>query len=136
MSGRKRTRQLRNPFKVPDLNPMRDAIKAFVKEHQGDKGYIDTQDTDHDTIYTFVYDYDAGEAKEMRVHGVRVNPDNGDDLEIVFEPDNSAGSAHIVYRDCDFKAKDADWRSVQYDESVYYVPTIFNLAEFIAEYAG
>ena len=35
----------------------------------------------------------------------------------------------------DFNAPDADWRSVKYDETVYYVPTIFNIAEYLREYA-
>lgn len=123
-----------NPFRIPRLNRMHRAVLRYVRRHQGPEGYIDTQDIDCDTIYTFIYNYDAFQALEMRIHGVRVNPRNGD-LEILFHGDNTPRRTSIVYDKEDFNAPDADWRSVKYDETVYYIPTIFNIAEYIREYA-
>lgn len=141
---KKIVRTRKNPFRIPGLtrkhqaavkclHQMYDAVVDLVRQSQGAKGYIDTQDTDHTTIYAYVYDYDAFEAREMRVHGVRVNADNGD-LEIIFDTDNTPRRMSITYGDEDFRSHDADWRSVRYDESVFYVQTIFNIAECIPEY--
>lgn len=118
---------------VPCLDDLWNKVKEFVKENQGKKGYIDTQSDSHDTIYTFVYFDDAFQTYEMKVHGVRVNPGN-DDLEIIYDSDTNGHSARIEYDEDDFGAPEADWRSVRWDDGVYYTPTIFNLGEFLEEY--
>lgn len=120
---------------VPDLAPLYERVRAFVKEHQGEKGYIDTQDDSHDTIYTFVYLEEEFQAAEMKVHGVRVNPDT-DELEIIYDSDVNGLCTPIEYTEDDFRSPTADWHPVKDDEEVYYIPTLFNLAEFLEEYTG
>lgn len=117
---------------IPNLDNLFKKTCEFVKGHQGEKGYIETQNDDCDTIFTLVYFESEFQAKEMRVHGVRVNPTN-DDLEIVYDNDVT-GSLRIEYSEEDFKSKDAEWESVRWSDVVYYVLTIFNIAEFIEEY--
>lgn len=117
---------------IPNLDNLFKKTCEFVKEHQGEKGYIETQNTDCDTIFTLVYFESEFQAKEMRVHGVRVNPAN-DDLEILYDNDVT-GRITIEYSEEDFKSKDAEWESVRWSDVVYYVLTIFNIAEFIEEY--
>lgn len=120
---------------IPDLAPLYERVRAFVKERQGDKGYIDTQDDSNDTIYTFVYLEEEFRATDMKVHGVRVNPADGE-LEIIYDSDVNGLCAPIDYTDADFRSPTADWHPVRDDEEVYYIPTLFNLAEFLEEYAG
>lgn len=112
-----------------DLEPMFQSVCEFVKSHQGEKGYIDTQDDGADTIYTIVYDEVSGLACEKRVHGVRWNEEEKD-LEIVY--DDIVRTYVITYSDDDFKNSE-NWHSVKWSD-VYYIHTIFQIAENIEEY--
>ena len=114
---------------IPNLTPLYEAVCKFVKEHQGEKGYIDVQPEVGDTIYTFVYNYDTQLREECVVHGVRWN-EKTQDLEIVYEP--YALSSKVEFDDWGFKGlyKDEDanakWDSVKDSDVVYFVPTIFS----------
>ena len=74
------------------------------------------------------------------VYGVRVVDDGeGDDLQICFEP--YMRTYRTIYDDDVFQGKcedpeaNAEWYSVRWCDIVYYIPTIFNIAEVIEEYA-
>ena len=114
---------------IPCLDTLYEKTKEFVKNHQGEKGYIDTQDERLDTITAIVYDGEYGYASENKVHGVRVNPES-DDLEICYEP--IMVTYKVEYRDEDFKS--AEWETVRNGDCVNYIPTIFAIAESIEEY--
>lgn len=116
---------------IPSLDRMFNDVLAFVRENQGEKGYIDTQDGG-DTIHCIVFDEESGTGKERIVYGVRVakDDDGTEDLEICFEP--YTRTYVTEYDEEDFK--EAEWLSVRWSD-VYFVPTIFNLAEYIEEYA-
>ena len=116
---------------IPSLDKMFNEVLAFVREKQGEKGYIDTQDGG-DKIYCIVFEDESGCGEERIVYGVRVAPDGdgGEDLEICFEP--YTRTYVTEYDEEDFK--EAEWYSVRWSD-VYFVPTIFNLAECIEEYA-
>ena len=119
-------------IRIPNLDRMFNDVLAFVKEKQGEKGYIDTQDETADGIKCFVFSDVSSQGEERIVYGVRVAQTNGaDDLQICYEP--FVRTYRVEYAEDDFKT--ADWRSVRWDSDVYYIPTIFNIAEYIEEYA-
>ena len=44
-------------FNIPNLEPLYEEVAAYVREHQGEKGYIDCQPSlNGDIIYGIVYD--------------------------------------------------------------------------------
>ena len=129
-------------LRIPNLDEMYDDVVAFVKAHQGEKGYIDCQPYKEeelgDIIYTFVYNEVSGWGEERMVYGVRViDEGEGEDLEICFEP--YMRTYRSIYDDdvfrgtCEDPDANAEWYSVKWSD-VYYIPTIFNIAETIWEY--
>lgn len=115
-----------NPFCIPDLNPMYNKVKDFVKEHQGEKGFILTDNSECDTIWTIVYDGYYGEVREFEVKAVRVV---GDRLECYYDLPG------VTYKEKDIEyIETRDWHSVVTDDEVMYIPTIFSIAESISEY--
>lgn len=120
---------------IPNLDSLYDEVVAYVKEHQGEKGYIDCQPfmkESGDTIYAIVYDNDEWIGMEKYVYAVRVADD---DLECLVE--DITNTFRVVYKPEDFTSEDTKdkWFSVRYSD-VYYVPTLFNIAECIEEYEG
>lgn len=117
---------------IPNFDPLFDEVVAYVREHQGEKGYIDTQDPSLDTIYTFNID-EIGDAYECKVHGVRVMDygDEGYDLEVIAEP--VMRTYETVYSDEDFRTSE-EWESVRWSE-MPYIHTLLSIAESIEEYA-
>ena len=118
---------------IPNLDPLYEEVVAYVKEHQGEKGYIDCQPSlNGDIIYGFIYDDFSAQGEERMVYGVRVVDD---DLEICFE--QYMRTYQVVYDDATFKGENeeggAEWMSVKWSD-VYYIPTLFNIAECIEEY--
>lgn len=135
----------KNKFKIPNLDPMYEAVLKFVKKHQGEKGYIDCQPyqkNSGDIIYTYEFMDFSGCYEERMVYGVRVvNNGEGDDLEICFEP--YMRTYRVIYDNETFRGlyegdlaeSNAEWYSVKWSDAVLYIPTIFNIAEAIEEYA-
>ena len=128
-------------FNIPNLEPLYEEVAAYVREHQGEKGYIDCQPYQKeagDIIYTFEYNEFSGWGEERIVYGVRWNEEERD-LEICFEP--YMRTCHLVYDDdafqgkCEDKDANAEWYSLQWSDIIYYVPTLFNIADYIEEYA-
>lgn len=116
---------------IPNLDPLYEEVVAYVKEHQGEKGYIDcqpVQDEPGDTIYGFIYEDDESRGVEKYVYGVRVVDD---DLQVVLE--DITLTWRTVYAPEDFTSEETDWYSVRWSD-VYYIPTLFNIAECIEEY--
>lgn len=113
------------------LKELTNEIVSYVKEHQGEKGYIDTQSYDGDTIRTFIYNEDDYIAEEQKVYGVRVKDG---DLQICadYEP-TIASSTQVEYGEDDFK-DESNWLSVD-SELVYKAHTIDQIAMYIEEYA-
>ena len=116
---------------IPNLDPLYEEVVAFVKEHQGEKGYIDCQpNIGWDTIYAVMYDDWYGSGVEKYVYAVRVV---NDDLEVLIEP--ITNTYRVVYQPEDFTSEDAEekWESVRWGD-VYYCHTLLNIAEAIEEY--
>ena len=120
-------------IRIPNLDEMYNDVVKFVQENQGEKGYIDCQPShNYDTIYCFVYDDYSAQGEERMVYGVRVVDG---DLEICFE--QYMRTYQVVYDDATFKGENeeggAEWFSVKWSD-IYYIPTIFSIAESIWEY--
>jgi hypothetical protein len=120
---------------MPNLDPIYDAVTKFVEEHQGEKGYIDTQDPKNDTIYGFEYSETTRCGMECKVVGVRVREYQEDSktekrLEVALVYD--ALSYKVVYGDEDFQDEN-NWNDIQYSD-VYYRETLLNILESIEEY--
>lgn len=121
---------------IPNLDALFNEVVAYVKEHQGEKGYIDCQPYPKDsasmgdTIYGIIYDDFYEAVVEKYVYAVRVV---NDDLEVLLE---NITRYYTVYEPEDFtdELNEDKWHSVRWSD-VYYVPTLFNIAEVIEEYA-
>lgn len=116
------------PFDIPNLDELYRQVVGFVKDKQGEKGYIDCQPfqgPNGDTIYAIQFDGEYRYGIEHYVYGVRVKDG---ELEVLLEP--IAHTYRVKYEETDFK----DWLSVK-DGDVYYIPTLFSIAESIAQYA-
>lgn len=128
---------------IPNLDGLYEEVATYVREHQGEKGYIDCQpyqEEPGDIIYTFEYNEFSGWGEERMVYGVRWNEEERD-LEICFEP--YVRSYRLVYDEKAFKGEyegedkeaNAEWYSVRWSDIIYFIPTIFSIAENIEEYA-
>ena len=117
----------KNPFCIPDLTPMYEKVRDFVKEHQGEKGFIFTDNEENDTIWTFIYNDMMNTVSELEVKAVRVKYNV---LQILYD------DSYTTYKESDVVDKDeCDWSNdIRYDDSVYYIQTIFSIAESIQEY--
>ena len=120
-------------FNIPNLDPLYEEVVAYVREHQGEKGYIDCQPYQEETgdiIYGIMYDDEEWRGVEYYVYAVRVL---NDDLEVLLEP--IMRSYKVTYAPEDFTSEDNEerWYSVRWSD-VYYIPTLFNIAECIEEY--
>ena len=112
---------------IPDFDELYKQTCDFVREHQGEKGYIDTNNEDgkNDTIYGIFCGYEG--IMEIKIHGVKCN---GENLLIVWEVVTN-DSLKIIFSDEDFK--DAIWENVRYGDYLYHY-TLMNIAEAIHEY--
>ena len=110
-------------------------ICDFVKAHQGEKGYIDTQANECDGIYVAVYEGD--DLVEKKVHAIKCD-ENGD-LLILCDDDVNGYHNQIVYSDEDIKNEDEDnWDSHWWLASIrgetLWLHTLGAIAEVIEEY--
>ena len=120
------------PFDIPNLDELYRQVVGFVKDKQGEKGYIDCQPFQEpigDTIYAILHDGEYGYGIEHYVYGVRVKEG---ELEVLTEP--ITHTCRVKYEENDFQESDA-WVSVK-DGDVHYIPTLYSIAESIAQYAN
>ena len=122
-------KNLQAEIRIPNLDEMYNDVVKFVQEHQGERGYIDCQPSlNGDIIYGFIYEDGESRGVEKYVYAVRVVED---DLQVVLE--DICLTWRTIYQPEDFTSEDTDWYSVRWSD-VYYIPTIFNIAECIGEY--
>lgn len=117
-------------FNIPNFTPLYNEVKAYIKDKQGEKGYINTQDNNADNIYAVVYsdDYTMYDA---HVKAVRVA---NDQIEIIYEIDYYGG--RIEWKDEDIKnASEDDWEDIYFSDVIHYIPTLISIAEAIDLYA-
>lgn len=108
---------------------LKNEVIAFVYDHQGSKGYIDTQVSKRlDTIYAISYDWDLEETTEQYVYGVRVFYGC---LEVALQPITK--TYEETWGDEEFAS--TQWKEVSENSSeVYFRVTLDNIADYINEY--
>lgn len=112
----------------PNLEPFFNEVRDYIKANQGEKGYIDTQDKDKDTIYALVYEDAEFRAVDKKVYAVRVKDD---DIEVFY--DDVPLTYDLSFTEDDFK-DERRWDSIRWSDIVYYIHTLFYIADFIEEY--
>lgn len=113
-------------FNIPNLTPLWEEVREFVLEHQGDKGFIDTRNEGNDTIWCFCYDDDTRHATDVELLGIRVR---SGDVEVLPNFDDLD-----IFKDTEDLNESLMWHSLKSSDVVYYIPTLFNIAESIEEY--
>lgn len=108
---------------IPDLRPSYEALKAFVKEKQGEKGFIDAKNEngEADDIFGFIYDYQLQCGIEKQIVGVRVSSE--DNIEILFDENSNL----------DAFGEDMGWEPLNGTDG-YYTETLLRLIEGIEQY--
>ena len=111
---------------VPDLTPMYNAVRDYIKNLQGDKEYVFLNSPDTDILWTMVYTDIEHTYEEHQIYAIRVK---NNAVQIVYD---------VPYLKCSVEyiesLSDSDWHDIRYDDYIYYLPTIFNIAEAIAFY--
>ena len=123
-----------NPMSIPDLEPMYQRLKKFIKAHQGEKGFILTGNPDNDTIWAFCYCIEENSALKYEVKAVRVNKHGNIQVVVDFVADSTYTEEKIKAIDENRPYVRGSWLDLKDDDDLYYIPTIFNIAPFISEY--
>ena len=117
---------MNNPFHIPDLTPLYEEVKAAVLKAQGDDGFLMVDDNDKDTIWTMVFENVDEEYREYQIKALRVK---NDILECIYD------LPHIWWTVEDVETADElQWSSVRHNDYIYFVPTIFSIAENLPDY--
>lgn len=119
---------MKNTFKIPDLQPMYDAVRDFVKRYQGEDGFILTENKKCDPIYVIEFNFADNTVDEYHLKAARVE---GGRIQILTDLFN------VTYDMDAVKTNTEDsWMDIHGDPSVDYVSTIFRMAESIAQYVS
>lgn len=102
------------------------SIIAYVKKYQGEKGFILTDKDDKDAFYDIEFSPEDNSVNEFQIKAVRVI---GNNLEILTDVNQVRYDEQSV-RDAD----ESDWESVEDSDTIYFKPTLFNIAENIRNY--
>lgn len=117
-----------NRFNIPDLNPMYDSVREYIKENQKGKGFILTEPQGiKDTITTIVFESEFFEVcYEATIRAIRVKNNR---IEIIYSPSDT-----LPYKESDIKELDEDsWEDIK-SPRIEYISTLFNIAENIEQY--
>ena len=124
------------------LNQLADELKKFVKEHQGEQGFIDLRLQDeeenenaYDNIISIAYLGAYETPLEVVIKAIRYNA-KLDVLEVLY--DTYCENVKVVWSLDDIKSaendEDLEWESLNHSEFLDYTKTIFAITEFINEY--
>ena len=102
------------------------SVIVYVKKYQGEKGFILTDRDDKDAFYDIEFSLEDNRANEFQIKAVRVI---GNNLEILTDVNQVRYDEQSV-RDAD----ESDWESVEDSDTIYFKPTLFNIAENIQNY--
>lgn len=119
----------KNPISIPDIMPLYNHLVEFVKEKQGEKEFILTDNSGNDTMWAVVWDGELGNTfYELEIKGVCVKDDK---LYICVD------ESQITYTDADLaQTNDEDWLSILFDDRILFAQTLFSLAECLYEYVN
>ena len=117
-----------NKFNIPDLNPMYDSVREYIKENQGKKGFILTEPQGiKDTISTIVFESEFYMmCFEAVVKAVRVKDER---IEVLYSTSNTPYTESDV---CEIAEE--FWYDIKNSPNIEYITTIFNIAENIEQY--
>lgn len=111
---------------IPNLGVLRDEVRNYIKEHQGSNGFIATHNPDLDYIWTMVWTGFENEFAEYEVAAVRVKNDT---IQILYD-----------FPFCDYTVEelsqvdDEEWKSIEWDDYIVYLNTLFSIAENITQF--
>lgn len=129
------------------LNNLHEAVKEYIKNHMGEKGYIDTQKgCSQGRMYFYSYtDTIGGDMIEGLIKGVRVC---GENIQIIGT--QNFVSTNIEYSDIDFQVainnNNSDenasingdwencWQDIEEHDAIFYAPTLLSIADTIENY--
>lgn len=114
-------------FHIPNFDNLEKEVIEFVKENQGEKGFINTSCGNNDTIWAFIYSDSMCCGVETQVMGVRVR---NEELEVALERDFVSWE----WED-ETKYNEVPWYGVSTSD-IYRVHTLVSIAESIGEYVG
>lgn len=136
------------------LSQLHYAVMDYVEKHQGEKGYIDTQNDDNDKMYFYAYnDYECGMENELvegRICAIRVH--NGSiqilgtihnnlvftdkDIEEATKLTDNIDNANGEYNP--YLAISGEWETYWQDvyggDTIIYAQTILSIGESIEQY--
>ena len=115
-------------FGLPDWDEVYKKVVAYVKQHQGEKGYIITYDeAGHDSPWVMYYaGYDSA-FWEAEVQAVRVNHNS---LQVLYERDADEINDEDIPQ-----VNDSDWEDVWGGAVVCPISTLISIAEEIQYWA-
>lgn len=117
---------MNNPFHIPDLTPLYEEVKAAVLKAQGSDGFMMVDNDEYDTIWLLLFEDYEQEYREYQIKALRVKDDR---LECIYDsPEARWNAEHVT------SADDKQWCNVRNDDYIYFVPTIFNIAENLPDY--
>lgn len=101
---------------IPDLAPMYYQVRDALKELQGNKGYVSTKNWDW--VWCYLFD-NYPIIEERNIKALKVD----DDSVYILDP-------YINFEE-DKEYKEEDWWDIWDDDSIYFIPTLFRIAEAI-----
>lgn len=123
------------------LNQLADELRKFVKEHQGEKGFIDLRLQDdedkrfvYDEIFSIAYTGPYESPVEVKMKAIRYN-EKYDVLEVLYD-ERFGGGVNVVWSVDDIKNADdeEDWDILNESQVLDYTKSVFAITEFINEY--
>lgn len=132
----------------PNMMPLYEAVVEYVKEHQGDKGYLDTQDDTKDSMYVYEClekNFGCGMPfNEGRICGLRVH--NGELQYVAIFNDNEYfdEASFDMYTENTRRYENNErmeafeesfmWNYISQNEYVLFNETLLSIVESIEEY--
>lgn len=90
---------------------------------------LQNADGEHDTIYGFDFDeYTGGDSREMKVYALGIF-----DGTLCVLMDTPPAFTKLKYTMEDYEESDL-WKSLDNTSDIYFIQTVYNIAEFIYEY--
>lgn len=124
---------------MPSLDPCYNSLLKYISKHQGSKGFINTSDETLDRMYAVVYgdSYDCNTSilYEEPIVAVRVKYEGCIELLCSNRPEDYS-RAPEEYTDAVIEElmNSYEWDCLKGSDMVYYIPTLFSIAENIEEY--
>lgn len=117
---------------IPSLDNLFEVTRDWIRNHQGEKGYINTDNPDGacDDMYAIVNNYYIENVDELRIIAVR---EKDCDIEIALDWKDNSNLA--TEEDLEKYFKDSNnWYPILGGDVVHYTQTLFEIAGSIEQY--